>query len=89
MSSKGLADRPGYARSNHPELSALRINGLKQFLGIVSHAIRANRGVLAYAAKALKVNRETLRTWVDHYPVLRRTLEDAREKAKLETGGGA
>lgn len=82
--SKRLAATPGLVNSGHPQLTALRVNGEKQFLGIVARALRANSGVLVNAADALKVNRETLRKWIYHYPALQTAIDEARAKAKLE-----
>ena len=74
---------PGFANSNNPKLSALRVNDEVQFIQLVSHAIRLNHGVVLRIAKALKVSRQTVTDWVNHYPKLKEVLEDTRESAKL------
>jgi transcriptional regulator with PAS, ATPase and Fis domain len=86
-----LAKQPGFTSSGNARLSALRVNGEKQFLEIVSRAIRINHGIVKNAAEALKVHRNTLMKWIDHYHELGVAVEDARieyaDKQKLAREG--
>ena len=77
-----LAEKPGWAGSGNPKLSALRINGEKQFIEIVERALELNAGVVAAAADALNVSRNSLMRWIAFYP----SLQLARDNARLKEG---
>ena len=47
----------------------------------IDEALRASRGNITYAAKALGCSRSTVYSWVKKSPVLQRTLHDEREGA--------
>jgi hypothetical protein len=79
-----LAKPVGYAGSNNPRLSALRIADEPRFLVIVGEAIRLNHGIVVNAAEALKVHRNTLMRWLDNYSVLKEIRLKASEQFNKE-----
>ena len=81
--SSTLAKSAGFCTSGNAKLSALRVNGESQFLVLVSRAIRINHGNVGNAATALKVHRNTLMKWINHYSI----LEEARDEARMEAAG--
>ena len=82
--SSALSKNPGLVGSGNARLSALRINGEEQFLSIVTRAIKLNHGIVVNAAEALKVHRNTLMKWINHYPLLGVALEEARIEAAIK-----
>ena len=61
------------------------ISGVRLNKAHIIHALKQNKGVIAFAAEALKCERRTIYDWIDRDEDVKKALHEARETDIRET----